>query len=166
MKTIVVVGICLALLTFAALGKGANRERFEGEGLQITFLEEPSEYTISADAECWVRHGWGRSETYGQPGANSRFLHETGWVIVGGGYFKLFINGDEVKMNFRHYTDPLDTPGHYEMNCDWYVQFPAGYFVAGETYELTAEWGERNPRNSVQSIGVPYRVTRWLHISP
>jgi hypothetical protein len=158
-----VVVCALVIATLSTLAVTAEKERWEGEGLQI-IVRSGTVYTISSTEPCWLRHGWATPEI--GPGDNSAFVHEYGCVINGGMYFDLYINGEKVSLRCQNIHNVLDTPGHHTSMSYWYRQFPSGYFAPGE-YEITGEWGCRNPRHANNDGGVlPIQRTVWLIVEP
>jgi hypothetical protein len=162
---IVMVVLCaLGVAAFSTLVVAADKETWVGEGIQINIRWTGAVYTISSSEPCWVRHGWGGPEV--GPGENSAYLHDNGWVINGGMYFDLYINGEKVSLRCQNIHNVLDTPGHSVSTSSWYRQFPSGHFAPG-VYEITGEWGCRNPRNANNDGGgLPWQSTVWLIVEP
>jgi len=163
--SIVVAAVVVLVSIAAGFGKGAQDVLFVGEGTRIDLKGDGAVYTISSNEPTWIRHGFGAIERY--PGINSEYVHQYGDVTNGGLYFDLWINGRKANMVPERDTTPLGTPGH--ILCEgvlWHVQFPAGYFAPG-TYEITGEWGCRNPKSGNSSdVGYPMQHTVWLVVGP
>ncbi len=160
-KAVACTLIAATLCGVAAVG---NSTPWNGEGLKIGVMATGTVYTISSSDPCWVRHGWGGVDE--GPGYNSAYLHATGWVTNGGDYFSLYIDGKPVQLRSDNTLVVLDIPGHHIASHSWYVQFPAGYFVPG-VYEITGEWGCRNPRMENNAAGdLPWLSTVWLVVEP
>jgi hypothetical protein len=158
------VAVC-TLITATLCGTAAlgSSTPWQGEGLKISVSATGTTYTISSSDPCWVRHGWGGPT---EPGYNSAYLHDTGWVTNGGEYFRLYIDGERVLLRADNTLVVLDAPGHHNVTNSWYVQFPAGYFAPG-VYEITGEWGCRNPRMANNADGdLPWLSTVWLIVEP
>jgi hypothetical protein len=141
---VILVGLALASVGAVAV---PDRDRFEGEGTWLRILGGGRVYKLSADEECWVRHGWTGSRV---PGVQPDIKDAQGdrkAVNAGHSFFELYINDEPVKLNCRVITEPGGPdgkPGEREVHYDYYVQFPANYFAPG-TYTLKGVWDRSNP---------------------